>query len=93
MTSSVLLGRNFLRAFGIFLSIAETNSNKIQRPKIEINSNKEKNKIRIDEQTLHCVYSSLGDESSDLISECELCRYLPNAYIANCNSVSKIKIN
>lgn len=74
-----------MREFGIRLSMIE---NKILKPKIEINADSEKNKIRISNQTLHCVYRSFEDKNSDLISECELCRRLPNAYIANCDSVS-----
>lgn len=88
MSYSVLLGRNFMRAFGIHLSIAETISNKIHKPKVEINLKSDDNKIRVSEQTLHCVYKSFGDKSLDSFSECELCRRLPNACITNCNSVS-----
>lgn len=37
---------------------------------------------------MHSVYSSFGDKNLDTFSECELCRRLPNACIANCDSVS-----
>lgn len=91
MTSPILLGRKFLRAFGIFLSIAETNSNQNPRPKIEINLNKENNQIRIGDRTLHCVYNSLSSGNSYLISERGLGRCLPNACIANCDSVGIVR--
>lgn len=87
MSHSVLLGRNFMRAFGIRLSI-ETVTNNIPKPKIEINVDSKRNKIRVSNQTLHCVYGSFSDKNLDFLSECELCRRLPNACIANCDSVS-----
>lgn len=81
----MLLGRNFLRAFGIHF-IMKLNSNKVLKPKIEINLDSERNKIRISNKILHCVYGSFGNKKSDVLMECELCRRLPNTCIANCGS-------
>lgn len=85
MSHSVLLGRDFMRAFNIQLSIVEPILNKISKPKVEINL--ERNKIRVSNKSLHCVYSSDGVSKSRALLDCELCRLLPDVCIANCEKL------
>lgn len=86
----ILLGRNFMRAFGIKLSIAELIPNTISKPIVEVKLQQERNKIRISEQVLHCVYNSFGDKESIDFSECELCRRMPNAVMVTCDSLTVV---
>lgn len=83
----LLLGRSFLRAFKIHFVMDEPTANIIWKPKIELDLNLGRNRIRISDKILHCVYSSDGDKERDILLECELCRRLPYACIANCDSV------
>lgn len=64
MNHPLLLGREFLQAFGIILFY--TRSNKYQ---IQLRSNKE---IQISDKLLHCVYDSFQGESNPG-GECHLC--------------------
>lgn len=69
----LLLGRDFLRAFKIKLAICNSIPNTIPKPKIKLSEDSDVNKIYVSDQALHCVYGSIGGQSS-IAYVCEHCK-------------------
>lgn len=72
----LLLGRDFLKAFKIGLSMYNSIPNTIPKPKIELSCDSDVNKISVSDQVLHCVYGTIGDQSI-MGGVCDRCRSAP----------------
>lgn len=81
----MILGRNTLRLALRSLGINLTFSNNIPKPIVDVEY-VDTNKIRIENQVLHCIYSSFRETNSDFIYSCNLCQTLPNTCMVRCDS-------
>lgn len=66
----LLLGRDFLSAFRIRLSMHYPANPTIVKPKVAINKDATGDRISVSDRVLHCVYESSGDQSY----VCSVCR-------------------
>lgn len=69
----ILLGRDFLCAFNIGLSMYHLIPNSVVKPEIILNVDSDLNKIMVSNNVLHCVFGLVGDKSS-VMNTCNLCQ-------------------
>ena len=82
MSMSLLLGRDFMRQFGIKFIITDDIPNKIDKPSVEVGLCSEENVIKISDKILHCVYKLVNGKNLVIFSECDSCRYSPAVDLA-----------